>query len=83
TRVVAAYAAEYALLGLCAAGLASLIGTAAAYLSVTYLMHVAFVFLPATLIITLAGTVFLTIFLGLAMTWRVLGQKAAGVLRGN
>lgn len=81
-RIVAAYAAEYALLGLCAAGLASLIGTAAAYMTVTHLMHAQFTFLPATLIITLAGTVFLTVFLGLAMTWRVLGQKAAGVLRG-
>jgi putative ABC transport system permease protein len=82
-RVVFAYAAEYALLGLTAAGLASLIGTLAAYMTVTYLMHAAFVFLPATLIVTLIGTVFLTIFLGLAITWRALGQKAATVLRGG
>ncbi len=81
-RVVFAYAAEYALLGLAAAGLASLIGTIAAYMTVTHLMRADFVFLPGTLALTLAGTVFLTIFLGLAMTWRVLGQKAAGVLRG-
>lgn len=82
-RIVVAYAAEYALLGLAAAGLASLIGTAAAYLTVTYLMHAAFVFLPVTLIVTLAATVFLTVFLGLAVTWRALGQKAAAVLRGG
>ena len=82
-RVVLAYAAEYALLGLCAAGLAGLVGTIAGYLTVTYLMHVDFVFLPGVLVITLAGTLFLTILLGLAMTWRVLGQNAAVVLRGN
>ena len=82
-RIVLAYAAEYALLGLAAAGLASLIGAIAAYMTVTHLMHAEFIFLPATLVITLSGTVFLTIFLGLAMTWRVLGQKAAGVLRGD
>ena len=80
-RVVLAYGAEYALLGLCAAGLASLIGTIAAYMTVTFLMHADFEFLPGTLVITLLATVTVTIFLGLAMTWRVLGQKAAGVLR--
>ena len=80
-RIVAAYAAEYALLGLAAASLASLIGTAAAYMTVTYLMHAEFVFLPVTLIVTLVATVFLTVFLGLGVTWRALGQKAAGLLR--
>lgn len=80
-RVVLAYAAEYALLGLAAAGLASVIGTVAAYMTVTYLMHAEFVFLPGTLVVTLTGTVLLTISLGLAATWRVLGQKAATVLR--
>lgn len=80
-RVVLAYAAEYALLGLCAAGLASLIGSIAAYMTVTFLMRAEFVFLPWTLVITLMATIILTLFLGLALTWRVLGQKAATVLR--
>lgn len=80
-RVMLAYAAEYALLGLCAAGLASLIGSIAGYMTVTYLMRAEFVFMPAALLVTVAATVILTILLGLAMTWRVLGQKAAGLLR--
>ena len=82
-RIVLAYGAEYALLGLCAAVPAGLIGTVASYMTVTYLMRAAFVFLPGTLVITLAGTMLLTIVLGLATTWRVLGQKASAVMRGG
>ncbi|MEQ1889929.1 MAG: FtsX-like permease family protein, partial [Alphaproteobacteria bacterium] len=82
-RIVLAYGAEYALLGLSAAVLAGLIGTAASYMTVTYLMRAEYTFLPGALIITLMGAMLLTIVLGLSITWRVLGQKAALVLRGG
>lgn len=80
-RILGAFVAEYALLGLLAAIPASIIGTLASYLVVTELMHADYKFLPLSLVITLGGSTFVTILLGLATTWRVLGQKAAAVLR--
>jgi len=80
-RVLAAYLAEYALLGLCAAALAALTGSIAAWLVVSRLMHMEWVFLPLTLAVTLAASTALTVLLGLATTWRSLGHSAASVLR--
>lgn len=80
-RILLAYVAEYAILGLSAAGLAGILGTLASYLVVTQLMRAEFVFLPMSLAITLAASIIVTIILGLASTWRALGQKPAAALR--
>jgi putative ABC transport system permease protein len=46
-------------------------------------MQAEFVFLPATLAITVLGAVFLTVTLGLLGTYQALGAPAAPVLRSE
>ena len=79
--LLATYLLEYALLGLIAAAIAAGIGTLAAYLVLTRIMDMGWLFLPATLGVTAAGAVTITVTLGLVGTWRVLGGKPARVLR--
>jgi len=80
-RIMLAFALEYALMGLGAALIAALAGTAAAYALIVGAMQADFVFLPATLALTIFGAVSLTVILGLLGTYRALGAPAAPVLR--
>jgi putative ABC transport system permease protein len=80
-RLMAAFALEYLLLALATAIFAILIGTAAAYLVLTQVMHASFVFAPTVAIGTTVGAALALIALGLAANWRVLGLKPAPILR--
>ena len=72
---------EYALLGFATAVFAILAGSLAAYFVISVIMKFQFVFLPAVAATTVLAALGFTIVLGLVGTWRILGQKAAPVLR--
>ncbi len=72
---------EYALLGLATALFGLAAGGVAAWFVITRIMEFNAVFDPWVALIVIAGALAVTVGLGLAGTWRVLGQKAAPVLR--
>ena len=80
-RILLAYMLEYGLLGLAAAVFGVIAGTACAWLIVTYLMDMRFVFLPGPALLAAFGAMALTVLFGLAGTWRILRQKPATHLR--
>ncbi len=79
--LIRAFTYEYLLLGVTTAIFALLAGSAAAWFVVSQIMKIPSVFLPEIAFATLGVSLVLTIGIGLAGTWRVLGQKAAPVLR--
>ncbi len=82
-RILAAFALEYALMGLGAAVIAAAAGTLAAYALIVGPMQAEFVFLPLTLALTVFGAVALTVILGLLGTYSALSAPAAPVLRSE
>lgn len=80
-RLIAAFALEYALIGLATAAFALVAGGAAAWAVVSGVMHLPFAFLPETAFGAVAAALAITVGLGLAGTWRVLGQRPAAILR--
>lgn len=74
---------EYGLLGLLTAAVAAAVGSLAAYLILSTVMNMPFVFLPASVAGTAAAALGATLALGLAGTWRALGQRAAPLLRNE
>jgi putative ABC transport system permease protein len=80
-RLLAAYALEYALLGLATALVGVAAGSIAAFLVVSELMNLPFVWLPVPALITALAALALTLALGLIGTFAALGQKPAPVLR--
>jgi len=80
-RLIGAYALEYLLLGGATALFGVLSGSIAAWLIVTELMHLRFVWLPGPAFVATAAAVLVTVALGLAGTFAALGQKPAAVLR--
>lgn len=80
-RLMVAFALEFLLLALATAIFSVFVGTAAAYLVLTQVMHASFVFAPIVAIGTAAGATLALIALGLAANWRVLGLKPAPILR--
>ena len=79
--IAAAFLVEYALMGLVGAALAALLGTLAAWLLVTQVLSADWSFAALPLAAVLAGATGLTMALGFAGTWRVLGAPAARELR--
>ena len=80
-RLIAAFSLEFLLLGI-AAGLFGLAaGTAAAWFVVANIMELDFTMAIPQLLAAFGLALLLTLGIGLAGTWRVLGQKAAPVLR--
>ncbi|MBI3503774.1 MAG: ABC transporter permease [Proteobacteria bacterium] len=79
--VMRALLAEFALTGAAAALIASVIGTVCAALLVASYMRIEFVVLTGTLAATVGGAALAVALIGLAGTWRALGQKAAPLLR--
>jgi putative ABC transport system permease protein len=80
-RLLAAFLAEFGLLGLCTAIFGVLAGAGAAYAIVKLVMHLNFVWLWPQALLAAGGAVLLTIVLGLASTWRILGRSPAPYLR--
>lgn len=79
--LIRAYSLEYGLIGLATAVFALLAGGAAAWFVVARIMNLPSVFLPEVAFSTLLVALVLTVGIGLIGTWRVLGHKAAPVLR--
>lgn len=79
--LIRAFTYEYLLLGVATAIFALLAGSTAAWFVVTQVMNLPSSFLPTVALSTLAIAMVTTIGIGLAGTWRILGQKAAPVLR--
>ena len=80
-RLIAAFAAEYAILGLVTAAFGLVVGSLAAWGVTTQIMKVTYVFDPAGAALISAGALIATIAIGLIGTWRVLGEKPARHLR--
>lgn len=79
--LIAAFALEYALIGLATAVFALAAGGAAAWFVVARIMSLPAHFMPGVALATVVLSMVVTIGIGLAGTWRVLGHKAAPVLR--
>ncbi len=79
--VMRALLLEFALTGAATAAVAAILGTLAAYLLIVSYMRIEFALLPGTLALTVAGAAVAVAAVGLAGTWRALGQKAAPLLR--
>lgn len=82
-RIALAYLIEYGLLGLVSALLASLVGSLAAYVVLTEVMHADFRFEARSLLTTLLTATLLTLLFGFFATYRALGQKPAPMLRNR
>jgi putative ABC transport system permease protein len=79
--IVAAFLVEYGLMGFVAAVIAALLGAAIAYVLVTGPLDSNWSFAPVPLALLLAAAVVVTMALGFAGTWRILGAPAAAELR--
>jgi putative ABC transport system permease protein len=79
--LIAAFALEYMLIGLATAIFALVAGGVAAWFVVERVMNLTSAFSPTVAIATVALALVVTVGFGLAGTWRVLGHKAAPVLR--
>jgi putative ABC transport system permease protein len=79
--LISAYSWEYGLIGLATAAFALGFGALASWFVTSRIMGLPSDFAPTLAFATLAISLVVTIGIGLAGTWRVLGQKAAPVLR--
>jgi putative ABC transport system permease protein len=79
--LIAAFSLEYALIGLATAVFALAAGSAAGWFVVARIMTLPSHFMPEVAVATIVFALVITVGIGLAGTWRVLGQKAAPVLR--
>ena len=82
-QIRAAWLVEFGLLGLAAGVLAALVGTAASYAVLHYIMHAEWVFLPGTLAETLITALAMMLVFGYAGTAAALRTKAAPLLRNE
>jgi putative ABC transport system permease protein len=81
--IIKAFAAEFALLGLTAGAVSSLVGSIAAYGILEGLMDMEFSLKPWAILATIGLGMAVTMTLGLAGTWKALGQKPAPYLRAE
>jgi len=82
-RMVTAYILEYGALGLLTGIISALIGSAAAWGVVTFIMEMEWQLYSLNILITLAACLVLTISAGFLGTWQALGEKAAPHLRNE
>ncbi|HET7681418.1 MAG TPA: FtsX-like permease family protein [Xanthobacteraceae bacterium] len=80
-RLLGAYGLEYLVLGLATAVFGVAAGSIAAWLVVTKVMNLSFVWLPGSAAAAAAGALIVTVALGLIGTFSALSQKPAPVLR--
>jgi putative ABC transport system permease protein len=81
SMLIRAFSYEYMILGFATAVFALLAGGVSAWFIVSRIMRLPSTFLPDVAITTVVAALVLTVGIGLIGTWRVLGQKAAPVLR--
>lgn len=81
--IMAVFCAEFACLALATAVIASLIGAAASWGVVTYLMRAEWSFLPMEAAMTVAACLAATVCIGALGTWSTMGRKAAPLLRNE
>ena len=81
--VAQAFLLEYGLLGLLTTAVAVAVGSLTAYMVLGVVMGMPFIFLPAAVAGTAAAALAATLLLGLAGTWRAMGQRAAPLLRNE
>ncbi|MBB3391276.1 putative ABC transport system permease protein [Rhizobium sp. BK275] len=81
TMLIRAFSYEYLILGLATAIFALFAGGVAAWFIVSRIMRLPSSFMPDVAGLTLVTALVLTVGIGLIGTWRILGQKAAPVLR--
>jgi len=81
--VLLGLALEYGLMGLVTAAAAVVLGSLAGYGFVTWGLEGDFVLLPGVALATAAAGAAIAILVGLAGTWRALGQKPAPLLRNE
>ncbi|WP_309082833.1 ABC transporter permease [Chelativorans sp.] len=79
--LIKAFVLEYLLIGLATAVFALAAGGIAGWYVVTQIMTLPWTFLPEVAALTVGIALVLTVGFGLVGTWRVLGHKAAPVLR--
>ncbi|WJI73735.1 ABC transporter permease [Mesorhizobium sp. C395A] len=79
--LIAAFSLEYMLIGLATAVFALAAGGVSAWYIVARIMTLPSHFMPEVAVATLVFALVITVGIGLAGTWRVLGHKAAPVLR--
>ncbi|OWV90874.1 glycosyl transferase family 1 [Rhizobium sp. R72] len=79
--LIRAFCYEYLILGAATAVFALFAGGVAAWFITTRIMRISSHFLPDVAGLTLVTALVLTVGIGLIGTWRILGQKAAPVLR--
>lgn len=79
--LIRAFSYEYLMLGLATAVFALFSGGVAAWYVVSRIMTLPSQFLPDVAVMTVVIALVMTVGIGLIGTWRVLGQKAAPVLR--
>jgi len=79
--LIRAFTYEYLILGVATAIFALAAGSVAAWYVVSRIMHLPSSFLPNVALSTIVIALVLTVGIGLIGTWRILGQKAAPVLR--
>ena len=80
-QLLAAYALEYLMIGLATAVFGVIAGSIAAYLVVTRLMTLSFVWEAGSAAFVVLAALIVTVGLGLAGTLLALNQKPASVLR--
>jgi putative ABC transport system permease protein len=80
-QLMAAFAVEFGLIGVATAAVAAILGSVSAWLLMTWYMRVEFTLLPGTVLVTATGAALAVMILGLAGTWRALGQRPAPLLR--
>jgi putative ABC transport system permease protein len=81
SQIRAAWLTEFGLLGLVAGLIASVVGSAASFAVTHYILHTEWIFMPVTLIVTLAGALALMLLFGYAGTAAALRVRPAPLLR--
>ncbi|MCO6386752.1 ABC transporter permease [Aliihoeflea sp. 40Bstr573] len=79
--LITAFSLEYTIIGLATAVFALFAGGVAAWFVITRIMGLPSAFLPEVAVSTIVIALVLTVGFGLVGTWRVLGHKAAPILR--
>jgi len=83
SQIRAAWLTEFGIIGGVAGTIAAIVGSAASYGVAHYIMHTDWIFLPVTLIYTLAGALALMLLFGYAGTAAALRARPAPLLRNE